>query len=392
MEGILSRIKHHRSILAIYGANLILSLHYFLIIYINSSYMEGFVSEKIVGTLFVLGAIFSLFLFYSAPNIVRKIGLYKYFLLTILLEFVGILGLIFAKGPKIAIVAFILHQAAIPMILYCLDIFLEHVSKDESNTGSVRGVYLTLANTTLVLSPMVVGIMLLTMTFNYIYAVSALLLLPLLFVSTHWLKSIKPEPPKRTGIKETISETWENKDIRFGMLSHYVLQFFYATMVVYLPLHLVNTIGFSWPEIGALFTIMLLPFVIFEIPVGWLADKKYGEKELMIFGFIVSSVSALLIAIQQNPIFLIWAFILFLSRVGASFAEITTESYFFKHTKGSDSDTISLFRMSRPLSYVVAPIIATILLALSGMQSVFIALSAITILGAFFALRIKDTR
>ena len=41
-----------------------------------------------------------------------------------------------------------------------------------------------------------------------------------------------------------------------------------------------------------------------------------------------------------------------------------TESYFFKHVDGNDADTISLFRMIRPLGYVIGPILATVLIAL----------------------------
>jgi len=354
--------------------------------------MEGFIPSGTVGLLFTAGALVSLWLFSIAPKVIAKIGIYKYLLIAITLELIGIVGLALSPYPIMIVIAFILHQAAIPMILYCLDVFLEHVSKDESNTGSLRGAYLTLANITLVLSPTIVGFLLLSLSFRYIYGISAILLIPLILVSAYWLKSIKAEPPSHTKIIETLWSVWKHKDIRFGMLAHYILQFFYATMVIYLPLYLIHTVGFNWSELGALFTIMLLPFVLFEMPVGWLADKKYGEKELMIFGFIISAVAAFLISIPQTPTFFIWAVILFSSRVGASIAEITTETYFFKHVKGKDSDVISLFRMSRPLSYIVAPTIATISLAFSGMSTIFIVLAIITILGALFATQIVDTK
>ena len=54
----------------------------------------------------------------------------------------------------------------------------------------------------------------------------------------------------------------------------------YAWMVIYTPLHMLD-LGFTWEEIGQIFTIMLIPFVLVEYPAGWLADKYIGETEMM---------------------------------------------------------------------------------------------------------------
>jgi len=127
-------------------------------------------------------------------------------------------------------------------------------------------------------------------------------------------------------------------------------------MVVYTPLYLTKYVGFSWAEIGVIFTIMLLPFVIFEIPVGRLADKKYGEKEFLTVGFIIMGIFTMAIGFVTVKNFWLWAAILFATRIGASFVEITCDTYFFKKVDQGKTDVIGFYRLTRPLSYVAAPV------------------------------------
>jgi MFS family permease len=91
----------------------------------------------------------------------------------------------------------------------------------------------------------------------------------------------------------------------------FVLNFFFAWMVIYLPLLLAKEIGFSWDKIGFIFTIMLLPFLLFELPAGILGDRKLGEKELLVFGFVVMFISTLAIPLLSVPAFWSWALLLF---------------------------------------------------------------------------------
>ena len=163
-------------------------------------------------------------------------------------------------------------------------------------------------------------------------------------------------------------------------------------MVVYMPIHLHDHIGFDWPTISIIFTIMLLPFILFEIPAGRIADKWCGEKELLSAGFIVTALFTMVIPFILIPSFIIWTAILFMTRVGASVVEISTESYFFKHVEGNDADIISFFRMARPLAYIAGPIVAMIALNFLPFQYIFLVLGIIMFFGLKYSLALKDTR
>jgi len=392
MEGHHLTRKRHRTLLPyIYAANILLSFHYFLIVYINSSSLERFFNENHVGFLFIAGAIMGLILLLTAPKIITKVGVYRYLFTVIALECIAVLGLADATSAIATGFYFLLHNCLVPMILFCLDILLEGETVLEKNTGKIRSIFLTITNCILVISPLITGFILRYYSFSSLYFFSALFCIPLLLIVRTKLGGVGAKSLRKTHMLTSIQFATQNKDLRNILAAQFILQFFYAWMVIYLPIYLIKEIGFGWQELGFLFTIMLLPFALFEIPVGWLADNKFGEKEFMIFGFIVMALASSVVAILNTPVFLFWAILLFISRVGASFAEVTSESYFFKHVTGSDSDLISIFRTTRPLAYITAPLIATLTLFFIPIGASFLILGSITFLGSVAAFHITDT-
>jgi MFS family permease len=137
---------------------------------------------------------------------------------------------------------------------------------------------------------------------------------------------------------------------------------------------------------------MLLPFVLLEVPAGRIADKMWGEKELLSAGFIITALFTIIIPFLSAASFVLWTIILFATRTGASLIEITTESYFFKHVQGDDADVISFFRMTRPLAYIAGPISAMIALQFLQFQYIFLVLGIIMLFGLKYSLALKDTR
>ena len=136
---------------------------------------------------------------------------------------------------------------------------------------------------------------------------------------------------------------------------------------------------------------MLIPYLLFEFPAGLLADKKIGEKEILVTGFLIMAMATFLIPFITLPIFGLWAAILFITRIGASMVEISSESYFFKHVKAEDTGLISLFRMARPLSFILAPLIAIPVLYFTSYGGSFLILAILTFSGLLFIPK-KDTR
>jgi len=163
-------------------------------------------------------------------------------------------------------------------------------------------------------------------------------------------------------------------------------------MVIYTPIYLHDYLHFGWEQIGLIFTVMLVPFVLVDFPLGQLSDK-IGEKKLLLAGFSITILFTLLIPLITLPIVWLWAAILFGTRVGAATIEVMAESYFFKEVREKNSDEISFFRNTYPLSFVIAPLVAIpVLLFVPHFKYLFFVLAAIMLVGLLLALRLRDVK
>ena len=163
-------------------------------------------------------------------------------------------------------------------------------------------------------------------------------------------------------------------------------------MVIYTPIYLFEHIGFNWKQIGFIFMIMLIPFVLVDYPLGHLSDK-IGEKKLLLVGFLITILFTCMIPFIKTPEVWIWAIILFGTRLGAATIEIMAESYFFKEISDRNADEISFFRNTYPLSFIIAPLVAIpVLLFVPSFKYIFFVLSAIMLCGFLIVLRLKDIK
>jgi len=191
---------------------------------------------------------------------------------------------------------------------------------------------------------------------------------------------------------QLIKHITKNKNWDKLFAANLVLQTFYSWMVIYCPIYLNKVIGFSWEEIGIIIVIMLLPFPLIQYPLGKLADRKYGEKEIMITGFIIIGICTILLSFIHDNNIALWSIGLFMTRIGAAAAEIMMETYFFKTVSPRDAAALGVFRITRPLSYFMAALISIIGLMYVGQSMMFIVIGAICLLALIPIATIKDTK
>lgn len=376
----------------VFLSTIFLSFHYYLIVYINSTFLNGFFSETQISTLYILGSFLNMLILFNISRLLTVINNYQLTLYMILIEMLSTVGLVITSSPVLIGFYFLLHQIAVPILLFNLDLFLEHAATDETKTGEVRGVYLTLSNLTLVIAPLFVALFLGHGAYWRIYILSFLCLVPLYYYVRRFFKGVDAIPGQPIKVIDTLREYLRDKNLYNILLVQFALQFFYAYMTIYTPLYLEKYMGFSWSEIGLLFTIMLLPFILFELPVGDMADRTYGEKEFLTIGLIIMGVATLAISFLTTRSFWIWATVLFLTRVGASFVEITSDSYFFKKVDDRRANVIGLYRITRPAANVAAPLLATLMLQFIPFGYTFIVLGALMVVGVRYSMNLVDTK
>lgn len=376
----------------IYLASAIFATHTAAILYINSSFLGEYFNNSELSFLYIVGAIINLALLGLLPKVINRIGIHSCTLILLIIDLLSTLGLVVAGDPWLVAISFSIHQASTLMIAFMFDEYLEFTLKNEGFTGRVRSVFLTISGIALVITPSIAGALVTTSYgFRAAYCLSLALIIPLFLVV--WKKmQYKSDRRAYVGIRKALALCISDKNSSAIIVCRFILEFFYSWMVIYTALYLTKVIGFGWQEVGIMFTIMLLPFVLFEIPLGTLSDKFIGEKEIIIFGFIVAAGATSIIPFVTTASFIVWTAILFTTRVGASFIEIGTESFFFKHVKGEDTGMISVFRATRPLAYIIAPAVATISLSLTAFGSSYFVLATVVLCGAGTALVLKDTK
>jgi MFS family permease len=385
------RPKTVRLFALIYAATLLFSIHFFFIYFVSSSYLDTYVKSTVVGLFYSLGALINLFVFLNIGKILNRLGNYRLMLGLIFLEFVSLFGIAFGGNIYIVGFFFIISQAINPILLFNLDIFLENYSKNEE-TGSIRGVFLTIDNLPPVFVPFIAGLILTRLEYWKVYIAGAVFLIPLFYIIANTFKNFKDPLYHETTSANLSKEVVDRPDVYDILFDNFLLNFYYAWMVIYMPIYLHYYIGFNWPEIGVMFSIMLLPFIIFQIPLGRLEDRKYGEQEILIIGFVIVSICTILIPYLNSANFLLWTLLLFLTRVGASFIEISAETYFFKQVSTINIHLIGLFRMTRNLPFLFVPAIVSLALLFMDFRYIFLVLGLIMLTGIRYAFLLKDTK
>lgn len=362
----------------IYIAGFILSFQVALTIYVNSSFLATKIPENLIGLLYTASAVLSIIGLFVVPKIMGVIGSRKTLSGLIILNILNILAMIFAPGMIIPVVGFVLFFTCNTLIYMGIDVVLEQYT-DERIEGTVRGAYLTAMSIGYVIAPILAGYIAERLGFGFLYGIGLFLIIPLIYLVIIKIPSAKNIHPAQGNILGLAKKFVSNSHLRGVFLVNFLLQFFYAWMVIYTPIYLHEHVGISWDVIGILFTIMLTAFVIFQYVTGKIADRFHIEKHIMSLGLLIMGISTLFIIQAPTLTIVTLGLILFITRVGASLVEVMSESYFFKHVHPDDVGSIGFFRNTYPFAYIVAPLLAIIILQFFDIHYLFIVLGILCI-------------
>jgi MFS family permease len=387
--------KFHR--LGVFGGLYLMSLlfgfHYFGIHYINSSVLEGHISQTQVGFIFAVSSALSILTLGAASLFLKVLGNYNTALIATALNFSAMCGLAVSQDLGLILVFFALHTIAAPLTLFSFDVFLESSTKDESSTGRIRTLFLSMGLIASLFSPALSGLIAGDHAlYQNVYLMSALFLLPVVVILHEQFRTFVDPVYEVLSVPRMLRSVWGNRDLFHVTMAQFLMWFFFSWYVVYMPVYLYQTVGFSWPEIGFILFLMLIPYVFIEYPAGRIADTILGEKELMVAGFVIAGLATAPLFWLQSTSVWVWGGVLFATRVGTALIESMTETYFFKKIDGSDTSVLSIFRIVRPLAYSVGPLTAGALLAFFDLNYLWAILAGIMLVGIIHPLSIKDTR
>lgn len=357
-------------------------------------YLSSFMSEVSAGLVIAAGALVACIVFPFLPRIVARYGAQQLAIIIAVLEMVSLLALA-AVPSALSVSVFASTAIALgPFLAYQLDLLLEATVAEEGITGRVRAVYLTAWNVAALAAPLLMGALLASRdAYHLVFIAAAAATVPfiILFAAR---KLPTGTPPLLSHVKDTAQCMVRDHDLAAVTFGHFLLYLFFSWAPFYTPLYLHEIIGIPWSDLGWIFAVMLIPYVLIEYPAGMLADKVIGDKEMMFIGYILTGASFAAISLftPSTPLILILA-VLVASRAGAALVESMTEGHFFRRVNEKDVNSISVFRGIWPVANLVAPIAASVIL-LSSSYHLFFALTGgfIASAGVISTLLIRDFR
>jgi MFS family permease len=384
--------KNNKRLPILYALGLLLAFSTALPAYIQSNFLAQFVSLETVSLFFMLGNFLTIIAILFFPGLIKKLS--NSFLIKIVLIafFVSSLWLSMAADAVSALLAIILFSVAVNLIWINMDFLVESFSAN-ATTGRTRTIYFTFMNAGWIVAPIFSSYLIVRGGYTLTFLVSAFFLVPWFLIFLTQEKRLRDRTKySQEKILSVAAKIWRDKNLRGIFAVALLLQLFYSSAVVYIPIYLYQTLGLEWNAIGIIFSLMLIPFILFEIPAGLIADKYLGEKEILITGFTILTLSLFLFYYIKVPTVWLWALVFFVSRTGASLIEAMRETYFFKIVDVEDVNYINLFRLTGPLAYIIGPGLAILTLRFLPLNYLFLVIAVIILSGFYFVASLKDTK
>ena len=373
-------MKYRELLRTTYFAGFLFSVQVALTAYINSSYLATKLPDFLIGILYTASAALAIAGLFLIPKLISAFGSSKIIGFLMLANILNILGMILSSNVYLVSFCFVLYFAFTTLIYLGIDIIIEHWSANTIQ-GTVRGAYLTSMNIGYMIGPIVAGFIADRLGFGVVYGFAIVFLIPVFIMIGFQLPTVTHIHESKANILGLARKFITHPELGSVFTVNFILQFFYAWMVIYTPIYLHQYAHIAWDTIGIMFTVMLLAFPLFEYPLGKLADKFKIEKSFMILGLITMGVATFFVT--KAPVISIGALIavLFITRIGASTVEVMTESYFFRKVDHNDTGSIGFFRNTLPFAYILAPVIASVVLKIAPMWTLFTILGVICCAG-----------
>ncbi len=360
-------------------------------IYILSTYFSTISGSDNVGMFYLIsysGVLVSLFFL---QRLIRFMGKARILYLALGVSIVSCTLLTILPASYWSVAAVFALIIATNLLWVALDILLESYSKDHVS-GRIRGLYLTIMNAGLLAAPLLSVKTLDAYHYEGIFFVLIIGYSLVFIIALLGFRDDNRVFVEKLALFSTTRKMLRERNLLRIYYISFAMEFFYALMTIYTPLYL-RLLGYSWSDIGIIFTIMLVPFVLLQYPLGILADRYFGEKEMLIGSITIAMVATASLPLlpHTHSVVWMWALFLFLTRVGIAGIEILRDSYFYKQIDGNDMDVIAFFRTARPVANIVGAILSGVTLLFLPLESVFFIVALVLFLALFHTFFLRDT-
>ncbi len=359
-------------------------------VYVMSSYFKLSSGMENLGLFYVVAYVVTLIILLNFHKIVRKWGKSTVFYFSLVFK-IAVISFLMNINPSYWGVGLVMLYIIFGNLEWVsLDIIIESFSADKMS-GRIRGRHLTILNAGFLVGPFLSTMILEKFNFQLVFLLLFVFNCLILLISILGFRKVNHKFDLDLSVTDVIKKIWQRKNILRIYYISFVLEFFYALLVIFVPIYLLD-LGIDWKGIGIIFTVMLLPFVFLQYPMGFLADKRWGEKEFIIVSIIFMFLSTSVVYFISSASIALWSIVLLSTRIGAAMLEVLRDSYFYKRIDGHDVDLINFFRTAMPMGYILASSISVLLLLFFPVKSVFLAASLVVFSALWPAIFLVDNK
>ena len=379
-----------------YVATILYAVHYFSLYFILSTYLDRYFSEGTLSLLFAIGSFTCILASNYFGKILKKYTNKKSLIYSLIAQFLVTITLAFSDNLNLFLIAafFIVHYTLYSVISTSINVFIEEFSDDE-NVGAIRGTVLTIHNFGAILSPFVSSQIFHLVGFSGLFIISALSVLPLIYLINTFYSKVKEPKYKYVNIFQSFNLVRKDRNIRGVIASSFILNSFYAVVNVYLAIYLTHDLNIPIIiYLQLLVPITIIPFVLIPYQLGKYSDEIFGEKKPMLFGIATMSiimVSIFVFNITTSNIF-VWIALIFIARIGAAVTETENYAYFYKGVDSRNAGLIAFFQNVGNISFLFITILGAILIDSFNidLKVLFFIVGVLGLLSMFTISKIKD--
>ncbi len=392
MQNFYQEHRSDRSVQLIAFIGFLFGLSISLLAYVMSSYFKDVTGSDNVSIYYIISFVVFLPFLFSLQWIIEGFGRARTLMALLIAQIEVLFILQFFPISMSGAILFMGYSILNSMIAVVIDVVLEAYSSN-GMTGRLRGLYLSVWNLGILAGPLLSMYILENYGFSMIFTIEVLLYVVMFLAVFLALNNIQGHVKRQNySLKKTLNAFRGNANLWRIYWISLTLRFFYAGTTIYLPLYL-HEIGLSLMEIGLIFTVMLIPFILIEYPAGILADTKYGEKEMLCIGLVIMAAAiAVMYFVNGSGQFTFWMTVLLVSRIGAALVESMEDSYFYKQITENDVALINFFRSTRAIAYIVCAALGGLSMMFFDIRSIFVLMFIMMVVGLYPALTLCDTK
>jgi len=122
---------------------------------------------------------------------------------------------------------------------------------------------------------------------------------------------------------------------------------------------LYNNLGIGTEMVGVILSMFVLPFVLFQIPAGFLADRV-GKVKVLMFGLFLAGSFLIIFGLTRDVYIMITA--AFVSTLGLALAVPATDGLLTDVSSGKDrGSVVGVWDVAEDLGYIIGPIMGGII-------------------------------